>query len=916
LGLDRWLYVLPLRFRSLFRSSAVERELDEELQYHLARQIELNLAAGMSPSEARHAALRAMGGIEQHKEMCRDQRRVGFAEILIRDTRHGLRLLRRSPIFTTVAILSLGLGIGANAAIFDLIDATELRSLAIARPGELAEVRADGPQAFGSYEGVNSQATYPLWEQIRANQSAFSTIFAWGDTELLVGRGAEARPARGLWVSGGFFPALGVLPERGRLLGPADDQRGCGAGAAVVSHAFWQAHLGGRESAIGGRLTLLDQPFTIVGVTPPSFTGLEVGRAFDVVLPVCSAALWDSRLDERDRWWLTVMGRLKPDWTIGRANEHLRILSAGILEATIPPGYGRDLIDGYRGLRFGVFPAGRGVSRLRGTHGTSLPLLLGLTGLVLLITAANLATLNLARASARQREFAVRVALGASRSRILSQMLLEGLLVAAGGAALAVPVAVASGRALVAFLETPTNPISLDLAADWRMMAFVAAIATLAAVLFGLLPALRVSTVDPIDALRRAARGLTVDRRRARAQRAFVVAQVAISFVLIFSALAFIQTFRNLAKVDTGFEQDHTLAVEFRDHASQTLPAERKRAFQQTLTDEIRSVPGVAAAASSTHVPLSGSMWSHFFRVVGAADGERKASRFAYVSRGYFETLGIPLRSGRAFDDRDNGKSGRVLLVNESFVRSHLRGQPPIGSMLRTIAEPGFPEATYEVIGVVGDTKYADLREENCWCDTASGSMAPIAYVPIGQIPSPYAWAPVIVRASGPPAAVTSLIARRVRRLDPAIAIRFVELKALVRERLVRERMVAWLAGAFGFLAMTLVVVGLYGIVAYRAATRRNEIGIRLSLGSTRAQIAGLVLRDNVWLIGAGLAIGLPLAVAATRSADALLFGLAATDVPTVVTATSVLVAAGLLAAFVPAWRAAQTRPDVALRCD
>jgi len=272
---------------------------------------------------------------------------------------------------------------------------------------------------------------------------------------------------------------------------------------------------------------------------------------------------------------------------------------------------------------------------------------------------------------------------------------------------------------------------------------------TLAAVLFGLLPALRVSTVDPIAALRQAARGPTLDRRRVRFQRAFVVAQIAVSLVLIFSALLFIQTFRNLAKVDTGFEQDHTLAVEFTDRASENLPPERKRAFQELLTDEIRSVPGVAAAASSTHVPLSGSTWSHFFRVVGAAGADRRASRFAYVSPGYFETLDIPIRSGRVFDDLDNGRSGRVVLVNESFVRSHLRGQDPIGATLRTIAEPGFPETTYDVIGVVGDTRYADLREENCWCDTASGSMAPIAYVPIAQLPSPYAWASVIVRASG-----------------------------------------------------------------------------------------------------------------------------------------------------------------------
>ena len=913
---DRWRYVLPLRLRSLFRSNTVDRELDEELRYHVERQIELNVVRGADPSEARHAALRAMGGIEQHKEICRDQRRVAFAENVIRDMRDGMRLLRRSPIFTTVAILSLALGIGANAAIFQLIDTIRLRSLAIANPQELAEVRAEGPQAFGSYEGINAKATYPLWELIHAHQSAFSAMFAWGDTGFLVGRGVEARRARGLWVSGGLFPALGIAPERGRLLGPGDDRRGCGAGSLVVSHAFWRTYFGGRESAIGSTLTLFDQPFTVVGVTPPSFTGLEVGRTFDVAVPICSAALLDARVEQRDRWWLTIMGRLKPAWTIARADAHLRSLSEGFLDATIPPGYDAGLIDGYRRLRFGVFPAGRGVSRLRDVHGTSLSLLWGLTGLVLLMTCGNLATLMLARASAREREMAVRVAIGASRARLMSQMLVESLLVAVGGAALAVPVALVSGRALVAILDTSTNPVNLNLTMDWRLVMFVGAIATLAAVLFGLVPALRVSMVDPLAAMRQASRGLTVDRHRARLQRGLVVAQIAVSLVLVFSALLFFRTFRNLAAVDTGFEPDRTIAVVFADRTSQDLPVEQKVAFQEQLTSEIRSVPGVAAAASSTHLPLSGSMWSHFFRVIGAARSSRKASRFAYVSPGYFDTLKVPIRSGRDFVALDNARSRRVMLVNESFVRSHLDGLNPIGTTLRTIAESGFPETTYEIIGVVGDTKYADLREEDCWCDTARGSMAPIAYVPIAQNPSPYAWAPVIVRSSTSLAGFTSTIGQRVQRLNPAIAVDFIELKTQIRERLVGERMIAWLAGAFGILAMALVAVGVYGIIAYLAVSRRHEIGIRLSLGSTREQIMGLVLRDNLWLMGAGLAIGLPLAVAAMRGTGALLFGLTPTDVPTVVGAACLLASAGALAAAFPAWRAAKIRPDVALRCD
>jgi predicted permease len=914
---ERWLYVLPLRLRSLFRGTIVERELDEEFQYHLWRQIELNVERGMTREDARHAALRAIGGLEQHKEACRDRRNVQIVDHMIRDTRYGLRLLRRAPVFAAVAILSLALGIGANAAIFQLIDTVRLRSLPIANPQELAEVRADGVYAFGSHhDGFNSNVTYPLWEQIGAHQSAFSAMFAWGSAELLVGRGGEARLARALWVSGDFFPVLGITPERGRLLAADDDRRGCGAGAAVVSHAFWQTYFGGRESAIGSTLTLLDRPFTVIGVTPARFTGLEVGRTFDIALPVCSAPLWRPGVDQGDYWWLTVMGRLKPDWTIAEANEQLRTLSPGFLDATIPSGYGADLIAQYRSFRFGVIPAGRGVSRLREAHGTSLSLLLGLTGLVLLITCSNLATLLLARASAREREIAVRAAIGASRPRLLSQMLIESLLVAAGGAALAVPIAVLSGRMLVAFFDTPINPVNLNLTADWRLVSFVGAIAVLTSILFGLVPALRVSMVDPIAAMRQTSRGLIVDRHRARFQRGLVVGQIAVSLVLVISALLLVQSFRNLAAVDTGFEQEGTIVVSFLDLAASSLPRERLLAFQQQLTGEIRSVPGVAAAAASTHVPLSGQMWSHFFRVTGLAGNDRKASRFAYVSPGYFDTLKIPIRAGRDFHDLDNARSQRVMLVNESFVRSHLGRLNPIGATLRTIAEAGFPETTYEIIGVVGNTKYADLREENCWCDGAGGSMPPIAFVPIAQNPSPYAWAPVIIRSSASVSEVTSAIAQRVTKLSPGIAVQFTELKSQIRARLLVERMMAWLGGAFGVLAIVLVTVGLYGIIAYLTVSRRNEIGIRLSLGSSRAQIVMLVLRQNLWLLATGLAIGLPLAAAATLSARTLLFGLTPTNVPTLVAATCLLASAAALAGAIPAWRAARISPEAALRCD
>ena len=694
---------------------------------------------------------------------------------VIRDARYGLRVLRRTPVFAAVAILSLALGIGANAAIFQLIDTVRFRSLPVADPQGLAEVRADGVQGFGISASVNSEVTNPLWEQIRAHQNAFGSMFAWGNAQFFVGRADEARQARGLWVSGDFFRVLGISPERGRLFTADDDRRGCGAGAAVVSHAFWQTHLGGREIAIGSTLTVLDQPFTVVGVTPVGFTGLEVGQWFDIALPVCSAALWGDSLDRGDLWWLTVMGRLKPDWTLPRANEHLRALSPGLLDATVPSGYGADLIAQYRAFRFGVIPAGRGVSRLRGAYGTSLWLLFGLTGLVLLITCANLATLTLARASAREREIAVRVAIGASPSRVVSQVLIESLLVAVGGAALAIPVALLSGRALVSFLDTAANPMALNLTADWRLISFVCAMAALTSILFGLVPALRVSFVDPIAAMRHSSRGLTVDRHRARFQRGLVVGQIAVSLVLIVSALLFVRSFRNLTLVDAGFEQEGTVAVWALDRQAAGLSIEQRVAFQQRLIDEIGSVPGVAAAAASTHIPISGGSWWHFFRVTSLAGHERQGSRFTYVSPDYFNTLRIPFLAGRDFQRSDNARGRRVMLVNESFVRSHLRGLSPIGTTLRTIAEAGYPETTYEIIGVVGNTKYQDFREESgrgvdatdCVRADCTESLQP--------------WAPVIVRSSTPLSGIAAPILQRVRALNPALAVQFTELKSQIQ---------------------------------------------------------------------------------------------------------------------------------------
>jgi predicted permease len=899
----RWFFTTPLRLRSIFRRQQVEQELDEELRYHLDRQIEELLAKGMTPEEARYAALRAMGGAEQRKEECRDMRRVNLIENTLQDLRFACRTLRRSPGFTAVAILSLALGIGANAAIFQLLNAVRLRSLPVANPQELAEVRvAGGNGGYGVQTGVNSELTYALWERIRQSQEAFSGIFAWGNANFIVGEGAEAQRVRGLWVSGDLFPTLGVRPARGHLFTAADDRRGCGSAAgAVISHEFWQSHFGGEDSAIGKTLFVLGQPLTVIGVTPPEFFGLEVGKGFDVALPTCTRA---GALDRLDFFWLVVMGRLKPGWTLTQASAHLNTISPGIFEETAPPGYSSSNNELYRNFRLTALPAGQGVSRLRTSYGTSLWLLLGITGLVLLIACANLANLMLARANSREREIAVRVALGASRGRLIRQTLSESLLLAGSGAALGAGLAQLMSRSLISFLNTEGNILRLDLSSDWRVLAFTASVAVLTCIVFGTAPALRASQIEPVAAMRSGGRGLT-NRERFSFQRYFVIGQIAISLALLVGALLFVRSFRNLMTLDAGFRQNGILFVD-NDFERLRLPRERIVSFQTNLLEQIRSLPQVESAATSTCKPLAGPGWSQGVRAHGAQEEQEGGSNFTYVSPGYFNTMEIPVLAGRDFNDFDTATSRKVALVNETFARQYFANRNPVGALVRSVAEPDYPETLYEVIGVVKDTKYSNLRE----------AFPPITYVPAAQHPSPGPWANVVIRSSAPLTEVINGVRRKVGALSPDITVQFKVFETQIREGLIRERLMAWLAGFFGILAAALAMIGLYGVISYMVLRRRNEIGIRLALGASRADIVLLILREMAALLLVGLGIGTFVSLAAAQGADALLFGLAPHDAPTLLASACLLAAVAGLASFMPALRASRVDPMVALRHD
>jgi predicted permease len=900
--IKHWFYTVPLRLRSLFRRSQVEQELDEELRYHIEQQVEENIAKGMTPEEARYAALRALGGIEQRKEQCRDMRRVNLIDNTLQDLCYAGRTLRRSPGFTAVAILSLALGIGANGAIFQLLNAVRLRSLPVANPEELAEVRiAGGNGGVGVQTGVNSELTYALWERIRQRQEAFSGIFAWGSQSFSVGRQAEARKVGGLWVSGDLFPVLGVKPILGRLFTPADDRRGCGPTVAVISYDFWRNYFGGEESAIGKTLIMWDQPFTVIGVTPPEFFGLEVGKSFDVALPICASG---GALERLDFFWLVAMGRLKPGWALAQASAHLNTISPGIFEETTPPGYSPSNNDFYRKFRLTALPAGQGVSRLRTSYGTYLWLLLGITGLVLLIACANLANLMLARANAREREIAVRVALGASRGRLIRQTLTESLLLAGFGAAIGAGLARLMSRSLISFLTTEGNPLRLDLSSDWRVLVFTASVAVFTCIVFGIAPALRASQIEPVAAMRSGGRGLT-NRERFSFQRFFVIGQIAISLALLVGALLFVRSFRNLITLDAGFRQNGILFVDT-DFDRLRLPRERLVAFQTNLLEQTRSLPQVESAATSTCKPLAGPCWNLGVHVPGAQGEQEGGSRFTYVSPEYFKTMEIPVLAGRDFNDFDTAASRQVALVNETFARTFFANRNPVGALIRSVAEPNYPETLYEVIGVVKDTKYANLRED----------IPPITYVPAAQHPSPWPWAGIVIRSSAPLNEVINQVRRKVGDLSPDITVGFKVFETQIREGLIRERLMAWLAGFFGILAATLAMIGLYGVISYMVLRRRNEIGIRLALGASRADIVLLILREMAALLLAGLGIGAVVSLAATRGAGALLFGLAPHDALTLIASACLLAAVAGLASFLPALRASRVDPMVALRHD
>ncbi|MGH9339674.1 MAG: ADOP family duplicated permease [Acidobacteriota bacterium] len=891
--------------RNLMLKNRVEQDLSDELKAYRELLIEKKVKEGLDPVEARRGALMELGGVEQVKERVREVRTGHRLETLWQDVRYGLRLLRLNPGFAAVALLSLALGIGANTAIFQLLNALHFRMLPVHKPEQLASVQIrDRSWKWGAFRGPYSHLTNPLWEQIRRHQQAFSGLFAWTRESFNLNQGGEVRYADGLWVSGDFFQVLGVSPLLGRVFTAADDQRGCRSPGAVISYSFWQSEFGGNPAAVGSLLSIQGRPFEIIGVTPASFFGVEVGQRFDFAIPLCSEPILRGEataLDERHVWWLAVAGRLKPDWTLERASSHLSAISPALLEETIPPVYTPDRVERYLQYRLGALPGGSGFSLLRESFSRPLQFLIAIAGLVLLIACANLANLMLARAGAREREIVVRLALGASRTRLIRQLLVESLLLAAGGALAGVFLARALSRFLVSFLSTKGDPLFVELAMDWRVLAFTAGLAILACLLFGLTPALRATRVTAGSILRAGSRGMTASRERLGLRRALVVSQVALSCLLLISALLFVRSLHNLMTVDVGFSPDGILIASL-NLSALNLPKERRHVFKQDLIGRVRALPGVQSAASSFITPISGSYWGNQKVLIGGII--RGTTLMNEISADYFTTLEIPLLAGRDFDDRDTLSSPTVAIVNELFVERFLNGTDPLGAVFQTEAPAGEPQPAYEIVGLVKNTKYADLRDE----------LEPITYLPASQDEDPSPNLAILLRISGSVPGLLSSVKAAVAEVNPAISIRFQVLEAQIRGSLLRERLMAMLSAFFGALAMLLATIGLYGVISYMVVQRRKEIGIRIALGARRPQVIAMVMKEAGMLLAVGLTVGLGLALAAGQAAAALLFGLRPSDPLTLFMAAASLAAVAGIASYLPARRAAALEPTAVLR--
>ena len=874
-----------------------EKDLEEEIESHLQMAIRDRMERGESAREAKQAVLREFGNVGLIKEVTRDMWGWRVVEQFVQDLRFGARMLLKSKGFTLVAVFSLALGIGANTAIFSLIDAVLLKMLPVERPEQLYFIHNVGPHRPGG-----GAPPYPCFERFREQNHSFTELAAFARRDrVIINIDGQREETTGQVVSGNYFSLLGVRPMLGRALSPADDsvpEKGGPDGyVAVISHNYWTRRFGRDPAVIGKVVHFGNDPVTIIGVTPPEFYGMFPGTEIDISLPIMFQGA--RILADKSSWWFNAMGRLKPNVSVDKAQTELNAIFQSFMDETsVSAEMRRDAF-----ARIELAPASKGLDTLRRQFSRPLQTLMVTVSLVLLIACANVANLLLVRATKRRKEFAVRLALGANRSRLLRQVLTESLLLVSLGGLLGLVVARWGGAFLMSYFDSGRNQLNVNLTLDYRVLLFTAGVSLATGLLFGLIPALQAMRIDPTPVLKDGAS--TVTRSRSRFGKLLVAAQVALSLLLLVGAGLFLQTLHNLKNLDAGFRRDGVVTM--RVNPSAVYRGTQLANLWKEILARVEMLPGVRSPSLSSLSPLDGN--DRGVRVDVAdfmPSTERdKDIRLNQVSPGFFQTFGIDLLQGRAFTDGDNESAPKVALLNEAAAQFYFGDRSPIGGQLSFKRGPKAEPIPYQVIGVVRDSRYQSLREP----DTR------LVYLPMQQSLDQMGRLLLAVHGDGRPTDLINGIQSELRAVGKDILVtNITTLNEQVNQSLVQERLVATLSLFFGLLALLLASVGLYGVMSYDVARRTQEIGIRMALGANANQVVRLVLRETLAWVALGVALGLSAALAVTRWVESLLFGLKANDPLTIVVAALVLVSVAAVAGYLPARRAARIDPLKALR--
>ena len=954
----RWRTKLLLRVKSLFHRNVVDRDMEQELRFHLEQQIAVNIAAGMRPDEARYAALREFGGVDQIREECRDMRSVNWIQDFVQDVRFGIRVLLKSPAFAAIAILTLALGIGANTAIFSLIDAALLRALPVSDPQSLVLLKwsaratpnhmdessygdcSDNQSPTGATNCVFSQ---PFFREVQSQPNLFSqlTAFAGGGGLNLTGNGAPTTMDSAEYISGSYFQTLGVQPASGRLISSADDSLSA-APVAVLSYEYWKSKFEGSPSAVGKTIYLNRVPTTIVGVADPRFDALSPGRMIQIWLPFSAQQRielpWDNRDADPNNFWLVMVGRLKSGVQLKQAQAQVTAL------------FSNDVVHGAKPmLKSTDDPIVTIVSAQSGLTGrttdvaTPFYILMMAVGVVLLIACANVAGLLLSRAAARQKEMAVRFALGARRGRIVRQLLTESLLLSVTGGALGILFARWAIVTISAFVAAnEEGPASLTPGIDARVLLFTAGVSIVTGILFGLAPAFRAMGTNLTPALKEAAGNLPSGRPLARwfsLRNTLVVAQVALTVVVLTGAGLLVRSLQSLRNVDPGFDTRNILTFSVDPNSAGYKRPEAVRFFQDLQT-RLAVTPGVTSVSYSTMPLLSGGLWTTGFHMAGKPKDETSEADMLTVGLDFFHTMGIPLRLGREFNSADfqiaaknadvreiqnalvaasiksgakglaeqNNKDAANLapvpvMVNQALLRNYFPNLDPIGIHFGdspASADDPFANPGWVIIGVVGDARYNSLRRE----------VNPTIYAPFARQGATFS-----VRTAADPIGFVPQIRSVVAQMDANLPVNRIRTETQqIESQILLERLIARLSSFFGLLALLLSCIGLYGLLAYEVARRTREIGIRMALGACSGDVLRLVIGQGLALALVGGAIGIGAALGVTRFLASLLYGVKPADPVTFIAVALFLAAVALLACYIPARRATRVDPMVALR--